>query len=380
MSSLELNFWMLSPRELELLLLLVVTAVACALPGVFLVLRRLALLSDAIGHSMLLGIVLAFSLTHSLTSPLLVVGAALMGLAMVSLVELLHRTQLVREDAAIGLVFPALFSVAILLISTQFRNVHLDSDAVLLGKPEFATDHRLHLGGLDLGANGLWVMGGILLLNTAFIAVLYKELKLATFDAALAAALGFAPGLLHYGLMTLVSVTAVGAFEAVGAVLVVALMIGPAAAAYLLTDRLSRMLFWSAGLGAVAAVVGYVWLARAWNVSTAGSVATTTGLLFGLVFLLAPERGLLAGLRRRLRQRWEFAETMLAIHLLHHEGRPEAEQECAVEHLHEHLRWKPAFVQQVVKRAERRGLVDVRGGLLTLTPGGQELARRVMAN
>lgn len=366
--------------ELETLLLLVVTAVACALPGVFLVLRRLALLSDAVGHAMLLGIVLAFVVTESLTSPLLIAGAALTGLATVSLVELLHRTQLVREDAAIGLVFPALFSVAILLISTQLRNVHLDKDSVLLGKPGLATFHRLEIGGADLGPQGFWVMGAILLLNLGFIAVFYKELKLATFDAALAAALGFAPALLHYGLMALVSVTVVGAFEAVGAILVVALMIGPAAAAYLLADRLSHVLLWSAALGAAAAVLGYGWLARWLDVSIAGSVAAMTGVLFGLTFLLAPERGLLASVLRRLRQRAEFAETMLAIHLLHHEGRPEAEQESDVAHLHEHLRWQPAFVAQVVRRAERRELVQEVDGRLTLTPAGRELARRVMVS
>lgn len=363
---------------LETLLLLVVTAVACALPGVFLVLRRLALLSDAIGHAMLLGIVLGFFVTESLTSPLLIAGAALTGLVTVVLVELLHRTQLVREDAAIGLVFPALFSVAILLISTQLRNVHLDKDSVLLGKPGLATFHRLEIGTLDLGPQGLWVMGVILLLNLGFIALFYKELKLATFDAALAAALGFAPALLHYGLMALVSVTVVGAFESVGAILVVALMIGPAAAAYLLADRLSHVLLWSAALGAAAAVLGYGVLARWLNVSIAGSVATMTGVLFGLAFLLAPERGLLASVRRRLRQRYSFAETMLTIHLLHHEGRPEAAEESAVAHLHEHLRWQPAFVTRVVYRAERHALVEEQDGQLTLTPAGRELAQRVM--
>lgn len=368
----------LTPRELEILVLLIITSVACALPGAFLVLRRLALMSDAIGHTMLLGIVLAFWVTHSLTSPLLIAGAALMGLVTVSLTELLHRTQLVREDTAIGLVFPALFSVAILFISTQFRDIHLDTDIVLLGKPELATFHRQYLGGMDLGPKGFWVMSAILFVNVALLLIFFKELKLATFDAALATALGFAPGLLHYGLMAMVSVTAVGAFESVGAVLVVALMIGPAAAAYLLTDRLSRMLLWSAALAAAAAILGYVWLARWLDVSIAGSVATMTGVLFGVVWLVAPEHGLLAGFRRRLRQRWEFAETMLTIHLLHHEGRPEAERESAVAGLHEHLRWKPAFVFRVVRRAERHGLVVGQSGLLTLTDTGRELARRVM--
>src|SRR5262249_60629069 len=112
----------------------------------------------------------------------------------------------------------------------ELRHVDLGQRCVLLGKPELAAARQLHVGGVDLGPKGFWVMASILLLNAAFIAVFYKELKLATFDAALATALGFAPGVLHYGLMTLVSVTAVGAVESVGALLVVGPMIGPPAA------------------------------------------------------------------------------------------------------------------------------------------------------
>lgn len=371
----------LLPSEWATLAILVVTAVACALPGVFLVLRRMALLSDAISHTMLLGIVLGYFWTRSLTSPLLIVGAALMGVVTVSLVELLQRTQLVREDAAIGLVFPALFSIAVILTSMpQLRQIDLDADCILYGKPEIAAFDTLKWNGHELGPKGLWVVGTILLLTLGFLTLLYKELKLATFDAGLATALGFLPGLLHSGLMTLVSVTAVGAFEAVGAVVVVAMMIGPAAAAYLLTDRLSLLLVWSAVLGAAAAALGYLGMARPWNVSTAGSVATMTGLLFAAVFVLAPERGLLAGLRRKMRQRWEFAETMLTIHLLHHQGRPEAEEETAIEQLHEHMHWEPAFVARVVARAERRGLIQTVGGHLRLTEAGQRSAQQVMTH
>src|SRR5688572_4582188 len=166
-----------------------VTAAACALPGVFLVLRRMALMSDAISHAILLGIVLAFFVTENIASPLLVLAAALTGVLTVSLVEMLNRTRLVREDAAIGLVFPALFSVGVILISRFAGNVHLDVDAVLLGELAFAPFNRLVVGGRDLGPRTLWLMGGVLLLNAGFIAAFYKELKLTTFDAALAGAL-----------------------------------------------------------------------------------------------------------------------------------------------------------------------------------------------
>jgi manganese/zinc/iron transport system permease protein len=368
-----------SQPQFEIQLIAAVTVVACALPGAFLVLRRLALLSDAISHSILFGIVAAFLVTRDLSSPWLLAGAALTGLATVSLVELLIRTQRVREDAAIGLVFTALFSAGILLVSLFADDVHLDTDSVLLGELAFAPFERLEVAGYDLGPQSLWVMSGILLLNVVFIAVFYKELKLATFDAGLAAALGFSPALLHYGLMALVSVTAVGAFDAVGSILVVALMIAPPATAYLLTDRLSHLLGLSALIGVVSAVAGY-WLAHALDASIAGSMAVTAGGCFGLALLFAPGRGLIAAARRRLRQRWEFAQAMLAIHLFNHEGLPEAAEECRVEHLHEHLRWKTPFVTRVVRLAERRGLVERRNGHLLLTAEGRELARQAIVS
>ncbi len=364
----------MSAPQLEIQLIAALVAVACALPGVFLVLRRMAMMSDAISHTVLLGIVLLFFVVRDLESPWLILGAAGMGVLTVVLVEVVNNTGLVKQDAAIGLVFPALFSLAVILISRFASGVHLDTDAVLLGELAFAPFDRLTMLGLDL-PKAVWVMGGIVLINLALIGVFYKELKLATFDPALAAALGLAPAALHYGLMTMVSVTAVGAFESVGSVLVVALMVGPAAAARLLTDSLKRMLALSTGLGVVSAIGGY-WLARGLDANIAGSMATVTGLLFVLVLVFAPQRGLVALALRRARQRWEFAQAMLAIHLLNHEGRPDYNEESKVVHLQEHLRWTPEFAAGVVARALEGRLVQRTNGNLELMEAGRELARQ----
>ncbi|MBI2862310.1 MAG: metal ABC transporter permease [Chloroflexi bacterium] len=367
----------MSAPQIEIQLIASVVAVACALPGVFLVLRRMALMSDAISHAILLGIVLGFFVIEDLSSPFLVIAAAVTGVVTVGMIELLNRTRLVREDAAIGLVFPALFSVGVILISHFAGNVHLDTDSVLLGELAFAPFERFIVLGYDLGPRAFHVMAGILLLDLLFIILFYKELKLATFDAGLATALGFSPGLIHYGLMTLVSVTAVGAFDAVGSILVVALMIAPPAAAYLLTDRLSLMIGLSALIGVISAISGY-WLAHALDASIAGSIATMAGVLFGLTFLLAPDRGMIAIAHRRARQRWEFAQAMLAIHLLNHEGLPNAAQESRIEHLHEHLRWEPSFAARVVRRAKRQGTVLYQNGYLALTERGRQVARQAI--
>jgi manganese/zinc/iron transport system permease protein len=364
---------------LEIQLVAIVVAVACALAGTFLVLRRLALMSDAITHTVLLGIVLAFFVTKDIASPLLIAGAAATGVATVWLVELLRRTQLVREDASIGLVFPALFSIAVILISRYAGSVHLDTDAVLLGEIAFAPFRRLEVGGHDLGPRALYIMGAILILNVLVLLLFYKELKLSTFDPGLAAALGFSPALLHYGFMTLVSITAVGAFDTVGSILVVALMITPPATAYLLSDSLPRVLLLSALIAATAALAGF-WFAWFVDASIPGCMAAAAGVLFLLTFLFAPERGIVSMMRRRERQRWEFARVMLVIHLLHHERSPDAERESREEHLGEHLRWQPDFARRLVREAiESSWVTRSPDGHLLLTETGRDEAISAMA-
>ena len=364
----------MSSEVLEIQLIAAVVAVACVLPGVFLVLRRMAMMSDAISHAILLGIVLAFFVTADLTSPLLIIAGAATGVLTVSLIELLNRTRLIHEDAAIGITFPALFSIGVILIARYAGDVHLDIDAVILGELAFAPFNRLKLFGHDVGPRALWVMGAILGINVVFIRSFYKELKLATFDANLAATLGFSPALIHYGLMTLVSITAVGAFDAVGSILVVALMIAPPATAYLLTDRLSRMIGLSSLIGVASAIAGY-WFAHYQDASIAGSMGLMTGIFFALAFLFAPHRGIVAIARRRASQRWEFAQTMLTIHLFSHEGLPEAEREAHVNHLSSHMHWEPEFAQQVVRNAERRGFIRNQAGRLNLTAQGRAMAQ-----
>ena len=285
----------------EIQLIAVIVSAACALPGVFLVLRKMSMMSDSITHTILLGIVLAFFLTEDLSSPLLIAGAALMGVATVWLTETLMNTRLMSEDSAVGIVFPLLFSIAIILITRYAGSVHLDTDSVLLGELAFAPFDRLVVFGVDIGAKAIYTSGALLLINVILITVFYKELKIVTFDPMLASLLGFSPGLVHYGLMTLVSLTAVGAFEAVGSVLVVAFMIGPPLTAYLLTDDLKKMLLLSAGFGALSGILGYH-AALLPDVSIAGGMAVTTGLIFAVVFIFAPKRGLIGVFIRKIKR------------------------------------------------------------------------------
>lgn len=368
---------MLTPQT-EIIILASLVAVTCSLPGVFLILRRVALMSDAISHAILLGIVVAFFYTKTLASPLLILGATLVGILTVSLTELVIRTQKLKKDAAIGLVFPFLFSIGVILINKFATHVHLDSDCVLFGEIAFAPFNRVTISGNDLGPQGFWVMGMILAVNLIFTSLFYKELKIATFDAGLAASLGFFPGLIHYGLMTLVSITAVGAFEIVGSILVVALMITPPAAAYLLTNRLSRMLMYSALLGILSAVGGYS-MARLLDASIAGSMATVSGMIFLIVFIFAPERGLLAKLLSRRWRRWDFATHMLAIHLLQSEMAHAEDRENVVGHMKNHMLWDSDYTSEVIIRCLEDGLIKKTGDKLSLTPYGREKAKIIMS-
>ncbi len=351
--------------------------VASSLVGTFLVLRGSSLLSDAISHSVLLGIVLVYLITGNQYSPFFIVGAAAVGLLTVLLTELLARTQRVKADAAIGLVYPFLFAIAVVLINVFARNVHIDTDAVLLGEIGFSWLDTTTLGGQEV-PTALLILGAVTLLNTLFVALFYKELKLATFDAGLAAALGFSPGLLYYGLLSLTSVTAVTSFDAVGAVLFVAFIIVPPSAAYLLTDSLWRMLLLGSGIGIASSGLGYltaIWL----NVSIGGTMAVWTGIFLFLAFLFGTRYGLLAQGAQRRSQKRENAARMLLVHLYHHEGKAEAAQENSVTAMQQHLRWDKTKVAQVVALGAEKQLITLgpQREKLFLTEKGRRLAQEV---
>lgn len=270
--------------QFELLAIIVCAAVTCALPGVFLVLRGIALMSDAMSHAVLLGIVVMFLLVRTLYSPLLLCGATLAGLATVFCTEMLIATKCLKKDTAIGLVFPLFFSLGVILITLYARDVHLDTDMVLLGELALTPFHRCIIGGYDIGPYALWQLGSILLINSVVFFVFFKEFALATFDEQYAAVIGFYPAVIHHILMLLTSVTVVGAFDAVGAIVVVALMITPAATAYLLTKDLAHLIGIAMGCSVTAAIGGYIFAMMA-DVSIAGSIALMTGLQFMGVFI-----------------------------------------------------------------------------------------------
>lgn len=356
-----------------LTILLVASAVAasCALIGSFLVLRKLALLGDAISHAVLPGIVLAFLFTGSRAALPMVVGAAALGLVTVFLVELGNRSRRLQEDASIGVVFPALFSIGVILISRYAGQVDLDLDCVLYGEIAYSPWDLLELGGRSLGPRGLWVNGIILLVDLIFVLLFYKELKLTTFDPGLAAALGFSPILMHYLLMGALSVTIVGAFDSVGAILVVAMLVVPPSTAYLLTEKLGRMIALAVVFGVASALLGYA-LARAIDSSIAGAMAVVSGLLFAVTLLFSPRHGLLAKLLRHRSLSRGMAEQLLLLHL----GSGEADGRSAAG-VAQRFGWSERQLARVAGRLADRGWLARRHGeSLSLTPLGLEAVER----
>jgi manganese/zinc/iron transport system permease protein len=279
--------------EWWILLTGVLAATSCALLGTFLVLRRMSLLGDAISHAVLPGIAIAFFFSDSRAILPMFVGAAAFGLITTVLVENLHRRWHVPEDASIGIVFTALFALGVVLISAYAGQVDLDQECVLYGEIAYTQFDLLLLDGVSYGPRPVWILGTVLLLNLAFIGLFYKELVIASFDAAMAVSVGINAALIHYMLMAAVSVTTVASFESVGAILVVAMLIVPGAAAYLWSDRLPVILVTAVGIGATSAVAGY-FLAGLWNSSIAGAMVVVLGGLFVVSVLLAPRQGLVA--------------------------------------------------------------------------------------
>ncbi|MGD2197620.1 metal ABC transporter permease [Lysinibacillus fusiformis] len=251
--------------------------VTCGIAGVFLILRKMSMIADAISHTVLFGIVMAYIITQSLNGFWMLIGAAVAGILTAYLVQLLHSSG-IQEDAAIGVVFTSLFAAGVLLITLFASNVHLDVEHVLMGEIAFVPWDRWTVLGLAM-PKAVWMLLLVLVINIVFLLLFFKEMKLATFDPVYAATIGIPVVFLHYGFMTSISFTTVAAFDSVGAILVVAMLIGPAATSYLISKTIKQMFIYSMLFGASASVIGY-YLAKLWDTSIAGMMATTVGLLF----------------------------------------------------------------------------------------------------
>lgn len=275
------------PFVFSVAFLAVTTAVTCALPGTFLVLRRQSMLVEAMSHAVLPGIVVGALISGSTHSPVMVVAASLMGLVVVFGAQRLRGTGLITGDADQGLVFPFLFAVGVILLSTVLQKVHLCQDTVLTGDLNLMALTPEHLvvgnGQIDLGPATAWRLMGVFVLTAVYIIVFYRVLKLSTFDPTTAATQGLPTKQVDVGLMFLVAMTVVVAFDAAGAILVVALIVVPPATALLFARSLPAMIAWSLGIAVVSALAGF-WVALIWDLATSSTMAVVDALVFFMVF------------------------------------------------------------------------------------------------
>ncbi|MDY5731480.1 MAG: metal ABC transporter permease [Eubacteriales bacterium] len=364
--------------DIEIQLIAVLTAAACALCGSFLFLRKMNMMADSITHTILLGIVLAFFVVRDLNSPLLLIFATLMGLFTVWLTELVHNTKLVSEDSSIGMVFPLLFSIAIILISKFASNVHIDTDTVLLGELAFAPFERFVVAGVDIGAKGIYVGLVLFIFNLAFVSVLFKELKLSSFDPGFAAAVGFMPTLIFYLLMSLVSLTTVGAFESMGSILVIAFMAAPPATAYLLTKKLHVMLILSVFFAILSAFIGYR-VAIVFDISIAGAMASVLGILFLLVLLFSKQQGIVGVLLHRRMQKRDFFMDTFLIHVYHHQNDDDGDIETGAESIGRHLNWPQDRLKRTIKDLRHYKYIQECSHCYRLSPLGEQRTLALIA-
>lgn len=293
------------PLSLTPLLIGICVATACALPGNFLVLRRQALIGDAISHVVLPGIVVAFLLTGVVAAGPMLLGAAGAALVAVAAIEAIRRLGKIEPGAAMGVVFTTMFAGGVLLLEqSDTSSVHLDVEHALYGNLEsliwldatgwgslFDPEALRHLP-VELPRMAL-----ALVAVAAFIAVFWRPLKISTFDEGFAQTIGMPTQILGLALVIVSAIAAVAAFDAVGSIIVIAMFICPPAAARLMTNQLEHQVAWSVVFATLAAVLGYVaagygpiWLGLSSSVSAAGMIATVSGIILALAAVWGPHR------------------------------------------------------------------------------------------
>lgn len=337
--------------------------------GAFAVLRKQSLLGDALSHAALPGVVLAFLLTGSKEPLALILGAAVAGWIGTLWMMAIIRYTRVKQDAALGIVLSVFFGLGLMLLTFAQKL----PNASQAGLDRFLFGQAATL--LQRDVETMAVLGAVAL---GVVALLWKEFKLLSFDPGFAATLGYPVRRLDILLTSLIVIAIVVGLQTVGVVLMSAMLVAPAAAARQWTERLSVMVVLSGLFGALVGLAGAVTSSLVAHLPTGPTIVLYMSAVVLLSLLLAPQRGVLARARRQARQRWQFAVEALAVHLLHHEGRPEEAIESELSHLEAELRWEREFARRVVREAIAGGIVTRSGNRLRLTPLGREMARQVM--
>jgi manganese/zinc/iron transport system permease protein len=375
-------------------------AMSCAVPGTFLVLRRQSMLGDALSHTALPGIVAAFLFAHwmrvngwfsgeemgSTFHAILLVGAVAAGVLTAFLTETVQRFGRVENSAALGVVYTSLFALGLLLIRLYADNVHLDADCVLFGTVETVV---LDCVGDSDVPKALVLNAFVFALNLMLVLLAFKELRLTTFDPAMASSIGVNASLVHYLLMAVTAVTLVAAFQSVGSILVITVLIAPAVTAWLLTDRMHLMLILAICIAGTSAFLGHLMaitfptlvfqplgFETVRDTNTAGMTALACGLLFLLALLFSPRKGVVSHVVRQTMLGFRIGCEDLLGSLYRTEESGSAKPQPPVEVWSRALR--PIMDRIVLWRLIRRGLIRPATVGCQLTETGRVEAERLV--
>ena len=385
-----------NPWDTSIVIAAALAAMACALPGVWLVLRRQSMMGDALSHTALPGVVIAVLAGYSISQTvdwlpastvaqpfLLISGAVVIGVLTALLTEWVHKLGRVESSAALGVVFTSLFALGLLLVRLKADHVDLDPDCVLFGNIELIVFDTVDLFGFEVPQPYL-VNGLSLIVNVILVTLFFKELRIAAFDPDMATVQGINASAVNYFLMAATSITVVLAFESVGSILVIGLLIVPAATAMLLTDRLIPLIAISQFVALVSAVFGHVFaktlpaaifpplgFVDVNDAGTSGMIAVTCGGCFLLAFLFSPTHGLIGKGLSRLKLRFRIATDDILSTLYRFEerlvGQPVTTALVASE-----VKWIPQFEQRMlISQMQRRGLLLEENDELSLTTSGK---------
>lgn len=362
----------------------VLSAMSCALLGNFLVLRRMSMMGDAISHAVLPGLAVAFLIANSRDSMTMFVGAAVVGVLTALFTQWVHSFGRVEEGAAMGVVFTVLFAVGLIIIVRAADTVDLDPGCVLYGAIELVPLDTRPVLGFEL-PRAVVNLAVVLVVNVVFVVAFYKELKITAFDPSLATSVGISARLMHYVLMTLVAITTVASFESVGSILVIAMLIVPAAAAHLLTDRLHSMLVVSMVIGLLSAVLGHLsaitvptWFGQT-DTNTAGMMAVVAGGIFLLALLASPRHGVISRMVHRLRLTLRItAEDVLGLLFRLEESRVADQAEPVPALLRDALGTGPFLRWAALASLRRRGQLARDGSGYRLTTAGRQQAQQMV--
>ena len=349
-------------------------SLSCGLLGNFLVLRKQSLMGDAISHAVLPGLVGAFLITQSRSPGIMFAGAAISALVTVLLVELIKRLGKVEPGAAMGVVFSVLFALGVFLLeNASARSVDLDADCVLHGNLQTLFwisspsewNQLISPDTLKDAPRQLWTLFGTTIGVILFISLFFKELRIASFDAGIATVQGINAGFMHMALMTFVAVAAVASFEAVGSILVIAMLICPAATARLITDRLITQILASACIALITAIGRYA-LASWMGVNAAGMMASFSGMLLVIVMIVSPSHGVITKAlnHRRLGNLVAFEDILGSLYRL-----AETDQHTTLDQLIA-THGATSRTKKAVRRAEFDGMIVMTNSHLELTQEG----------